>query len=328
MDALSEVLRVVKLDGAVFYNAEFSSPWRFGSPASRTLAPYLAPGAGHVIIFHLLIEGWAFARLKDSERVPLEAGDIVIFPHGDPHVVENGPRLKAVDNWKELKEVFSHGLKLVRMGGGGEVTRFICGYMAIQPRLAQVLLAGLPPVFKVNIRNDAAGRWLESSIHFSVAEVDAASAGSEAVLAKLSEVLFVEVLRRYMARLPERQTGWLAGARDPEVGKALAMMHRHPARPWTIANLAKEAGASRSVLAERFRHYLGEPPMSYLTRWRMQLGAEMLSSTTDSVAQIAAEVGYASEPAFNRAFKREFRLPPARFRAETKSAPQTLQSKT
>ena len=320
MDALSEVLRVVKLDGAVFYNAEFSSPWRFGSPASRTLAPYLAPGAGHVIIFHLLIEGRAFARLKDSERVPLEAGDIVIFPHGDPHVVENGPRLKAVDNWKELKEVFSHGLKLVRMGGGGEVTRFICGYMAIQPRLAQVLLAGLPPVFKVNIRNDAAGRWLESSIHFSVAEVDAASAGSEAVLAKLSEVLFVEVLRRYMAQLPERQAGWLAAARDPEVGKALAMMHRHPARPWTLANLAREAGMSRSVLAERFRHYLGEPPMSYLTRWRMQLGAEMLSSTSNSVAQIAAEVGYASEPAFNRAFKREFQLPPARFRAETKSA--------
>jgi len=328
MDALSEVLRVVKLDGAVFYNAEFSSPWRFGSPASRTLAPYLAPGAGHVIIFHLLIEGRAFARLKDSERVPLEAGDIVIFPHGDPHVVENGPRLKAVDNWKELKEVFSHGLKLVRMGGGGELTRFICGYMAIQPRLAQVLLAGLPPVFKVNIRNDAGGRWLESSIHFSVAEVDVASAGSEAVLAKLSEALFIEVLRRHMAQLPERQTGWLAGARDPEVGKALAMMHRHPARPWTIASLAKEVGASRSVLAERFRHYLDEPPMSYLTRWRMQLGAEMLSSTSDSVAQIAAAVGYASEPAFNRAFKREFHLPPARFRAKTKSAQQARQSKT
>jgi AraC-like DNA-binding protein len=205
------------------------------------------------------------------------------------------------------------------MGGGGETTKFVCGYMACEPRLTQVFLGGLPPLFKVNIRNDAAGRWLENSICFSASETGASRAGSEAVLAKLSEALFVETLRRYIALLPERQTGWLAGARDPEVGKALAMMHRHPARPWTIAGLAQEAGISRSVLAERFRHYLDEPPMSYLTRWRLQLGAQMLNSTSYSVAQIAAEVGYESEPSFNRAFKREFGLPPARFRSQSKS---------
>jgi transcriptional regulator GlxA family with amidase domain len=130
----------------------------------------------------------------------------------------------------------------------------------------------------------------------------------------------VETLRRYIALLPEGQTGWLAGARDPEVGKALALMHRNPARPWTIADLAKEAGTSRSVLAERFSHYLGEPPIAYLTRWRLQLGAHLLKSTRSSVLEIAAEVGYESEPAFNRAFKREFGLPPARFRNQAKSA--------
>jgi AraC-like DNA-binding protein len=322
MDPLSEVLKVVKLEGALFYNAEFSSPWRFGSPASRLLAPYLAPGAEHVIIYHLLIEGRGLARLKDGECVDLVAGDIVIFPHGDAHVVENGPGAKAVDSWKELKQVFSERLKLVRMGGGGEVTKFVCGYMTCEPRLAQILLAGLPPVFKVNIRNDAAGQWLESSIRFSVSEVDGSRPGSEAVLAKLSETLFVETLRRYIGLLPEQQTGWLAGARDQEVGKALAMMHRYPARPWTLANLAKEAGISRSVLAERFHHYLGEAPISYLTRWRLQLGAQMLQSTSYGVAQIASEVGYESEPAFNRAFKREFGLPPARFRLRSKSAQQ------
>lgn len=320
MDALSEVLKVVKLDGAIFYNAEFSSPWCFASPGSRTMAPLLAPGADHVIIYHLLIEGRGFARLKDGNRVPLEAGDIVVFPHGDPNFVENGPRTQALDDQEELKRVLSQGLKLVRLGGGGEVTKLVCGYMACEPRLAQILLAGLPPLFKVNIRNDAAGRWLENSIRFSVAETDASSAGSEAVLAKLSEALFVETLRRYIALLPERQKGWLAGARDPVVGRALAMMHRHPARPWTITELARESGASRSVLAERFRHYLNEPPMSYLTRWRLQLGAQMLVSTSYSVAQIASEVGYESEPAFNRAFKREFKLPPARFRTQSKSA--------
>src|SRR6185369_10876973 len=176
-----------------------------------------------------------------------------------------------------------------------------------------------PPVFKVSIRNDASGRWLENSIRFSVEETDASRSGGEAVLAKLSEVLFVETLRAYISHLPAEQTGWLAGARDSEVGKALALMHRNPSRPWTIASLAKETGLSRSVLAERFRHYLNEPPMAYLTRWRIQLGAQMLASTNYSVIQVASEVGYESEAAFNRVFKREFTVPPAHFRRQSRA---------
>jgi AraC-like DNA-binding protein len=320
MDVLSEVLKVVKLQGAMFYNGEFSSPWSFCSPPSHTVAPYITPGAGHVIIYHLLTEGHASARLVDGERINLDAGDIVIFPHGDEHFIENGPRTKSVDIVKDLARIFSQGLKLSRQGGGGEVTRFVCGYMACEPRLSQVFLSGLPPMFKVSIRNEASGRWLENSIRFSVNEADASRAGGEAVLARLSEVLFVETLRLYIAHLPSEQTGWLAGARDAEVGKTLALMHRNPAQPWTIASLAKEAGVSRSVLAERFRHYLNEPPMAYLTRWRLQLGAQMLVSTSYSVAQVASEVGYESEAAFNRAFKREFETPPARFRSQSRSA--------
>jgi len=320
MDVLSEVLKVVKLQGALFYNGEFSSPWSFCSPHSRSVAPYVTAGAHHVIIYHLLTEGRASARLLDGERIVLEAGDIVIFPHGDPHILENGPPTKAVDMVKELARIFSQGLKLSRQGGGGEVTKFVCGFMACEPRLSQVFLSGLPPVFKVSIRNDASGRWLENSIRFSVNQSDASRAGGEAVLAKLSEVLFVETLRTYIAYLPPEQTGWLAGARDSEVGKTLALMHRNPARPWTIASLAKEAGVSRSVLADRFRHYLNEPPMAYLTRWRLQLGAQMLASTSYSASQIASEVGYESEAAFNRAFKREFAVPPARFRSQSRSA--------
>ena len=163
--------------------------------------------------------------------------------------------------------------------------------MACEPRLSRVFLSGLPPRIQSQLRNDASGRWLENSIRFSVDEADASRAGGEAVLAKLSEVLFVETLRAYIADLPADQTGWLAGARDAEIGKTLALMHRNPAHPWTIASLAKEAGMSRSVLAQRFRHYLNETPMAYLTRWRLQLGAQMLASTSYSVAQIAGRSG-------------------------------------
>ncbi|MBB6145570.1 AraC-like DNA-binding protein [Silvibacterium bohemicum] len=316
---MSEVLKVVRLDGALFYNAEFSSPWSFRSPPSRTISSYLQPGSGHVIIYHLLTEGRAHARLEEGKSIALEAGDVVIFPHGDAHILENGSGAETVDYGKELLRIFSHGLKAAYHGGGGEITKFVCGYMVCEPRLSQVFLSGLPRLFKVSIRDDQAGGWLENSIRFSVTEANAARAGSEAVLSKLSEVLFVETLRRYIARLPEDQSGWLAGARDPEVAKALALMHRQPAHPWTLADLAKEVGTSRSVVAERFRRYLGQPPMTYLTQWRLQLAAQMLTSTSHSAAQVASEVGYESEAAFNRAFKRDFGLPPARFRSRSKA---------
>jgi transcriptional regulator GlxA family with amidase domain len=186
------------------------------------------------------------------------------------------------------------------------------------------MLSGLPPLFRVSMRTHPSGAWLENSIRFFIDQEGTVQPGGEAVLAKLSEVLFVETLRAWIAQLPTHQTGWLAGARDPEVGKALALMHREPAHPWTIASLAREAGISRSVLAERFRHYLDQTPMAYLTRWRLQLGAQMLTSTNKSVLQIAADVGYESEAAFNRAFKREFELPPARFRSQSKIPPQSI----
>lgn len=315
MDVLSEVLKVVKLQGALFHNGEFSAPWSVRTGSSRAMARRFVPGADHLIIYHLLTEGRASLRLESGERLALSAGDLVMVPHGDAHIMENG-QAKTMDLARNMEEVLDQGLQPWRFGGGGEVTKFICGYMACEPQLSKVFLSGLPPVFKVSIRNDASGRWLENSIRFSVDQAGTPRAGADAMLAKLSEVLFVETLRTYIASLPAEQTGWLAGARDAEVGKTLALMHRKPAHPWTIASLAKEAGVSRSVLAERFRYYLNEPPMSYLTRWRLQLGAQMLNTTNHSVAEVAAEVGYESEAAFNRAFKREFEVPPARFRAQ------------
>jgi AraC-like DNA-binding protein len=319
MDVLSTVLKTVKLEGAMFYNAELSAPWSVRAPASCLVAPYLSPEPRHVIIYHLLTHGRAYANVGDGQRVSLSAGDIVVFPHGDPHIMGNGRDVEPRDNGQILQEILSQGLKLVRMGGGGEITRFICGYLVCDLQLSKAFLGGLPPIFKVKISNDSSGQWLENSIRYSVGQAVASQTGSEIVVAKLSEALFAETLRRYVDLLPPDQTGWLAGARDPDVGNALALVHRQPSDPWTI-ELARRVGVSRSVLAERFRHFLGVPPMAYLTRWRLQLGAQLRASTSHSVVQIAAEVGYESEPAFNRAFKREFGSPPARFRMKSKVA--------
>lgn len=320
MDALSEILHSVKLEGAVFHNAEFSSPWNVCSPPAREIAGFLRKPAKHLIIYHLLTEGRAHAKVEhDNSTVDLQAGDIVVFPHGHAHALSNGCPPVVAANGDYWKQVFSPGLTSTRKGGGGEGSSFVCGYMECDREFGRVFLGGLPSVFKVNIRNDQAGQWLENSIKFSADEASAQRAGSDAVLAKLSEALFVETLRRYMAALPSRQTGWLAAARDPALGAALAHLHRAPEQLWTIAMLAHQVGLSRSVLAERFRHYLGEPPMTYLARWRLNLGARMLRSTSYGVARIAGEVGYESESAFNRAFKREYGIPPARFRAQARS---------
>ena len=322
MDVLSEVLRVVRLEGALFFNAEFSAPWCVSSSRSTALpvlAPNISPGAGHLILYHLLTEGRAYAKLPDGQREELTAGDIVILPHGDAHLLGNGSPAKPVDSFRTFAKNLTDGLKVARFGGGGEVTRFVCGYLACEPRLSEVVLAGLPKIMKVHVANEPSGQWLENSIRFSVGAVNESNAGSGLVLAKLSEVLFVETLRRYINSLPPDQIGWLAGARDSIIGQALALLHKEPADPWTLSNLARRVGLSRSRLAERFRHFLGESPMAYLAQWRLKLGAEILQSTEDSVAEVAAAVGYGSEAAFNRAFRREFDCPPAQFRRKRKA---------
>jgi len=316
MDVLSEVLRAVKLQGAIFFNGEFSAPWCFQSTATPEARNMLAPAGGHLIIYHFLTEGSAFARLSDGTRETLTAGDIVIFPHGDTHFLGNGAPERPVDSFKVFARHLKTGLKVARFGGGGRVTRFVCGYMACEPRLSEVFLSGLPKMMKIHVAEEPSGQWLANSIRLSVSEMKDSGAGSGLVVAKLSELLFVETLRRYINTLPKEQIGWLAGARDPVIGQALALLHKDPSRQWTVASLAREIGLSRTRLAERFTHFLNESPMAYLTKWRLKLGAELLQSTEQSVAEIAANVGYGSEAAFNRAFKREFSSPPAQFRRQ------------
>ena len=321
MDVLSEVLKVVRLEGALFFNGEFSAPWCLSEPQSTTISPYLSPEAGHLILYHFLTEGHAYARLREGPQVELAAGDVVIFPHGDAHVLGNGSPARPMEALQMFEKNLTQGLKLARFGGGGEVTRVVCGYMVCEPRLSEVFLAGLPKMLKVRLADEPSGQWLENSIRFSVGEGNGSNAGSGLVLTKLSELLFVETLRCYINALPPDQSGWLAGARDPAIGQALALLHKEPAHPWTVSTLARRSGLSRTRFAERFRHFLGESPIAYLAQWRLKLGAEILQTTENSVAEVAAAVGYGSEAAFNRAFKRQFECPPAQFRRRSKDSP-------
>ena len=322
MDAFSQILSSFKLNGAVFFTAEFSAPWGFSAPASKVIAMTVAPEAEHLVLYHLVIEGGAHIELADEASLELKPGDVVIFPHGDAHHMSSGKgAIPPFPDYGINAKIKAGDLRPLRAGGGGDISRFVCGYMTCEPHLSRPVLNGLPPVFKINIRTDCSGQWLESSILHLVEEAASGRVGSEAMLAKLSETLFVDTLRRYIASLPEQQTGWLAGTRDPIVGKSLGLLHSRVAHPWTIAHLADEVGISRSALVERFTRYLSEPPMAYLTRWRLELAARSLERTSRGVAEIAADVGYESEAAFSRAFKRAFGQPPGRYRNDHRIHP-------
>jgi AraC-like DNA-binding protein len=313
MDALSETLRVVRLSGAIFFNARFSAPWCYQSNHADVVAPQLEPNAERVVIFHMITEGECHVELDGQPPMRLVAGDVIVFPHGDAHRMTSQPGLPPGASGR-LSALLARRPRQLSFGGGGAVTRFVCGYLACDARLAQMLLAGLPPVVCVNVRGSNAGAWLEASVRYALAEARSPRPGGAGVLAKLAEVLFIEVLRLYMNQEDEGRTGWLAGVRDRVVGAALSALHRDPAHAWSLDELARTVGASRSVLAERFQRLMGASPMQYLTQWRMVLAAGLLRHSNAQLTHIAQDVGYQTDTAFIRAFRREFGAPPATWR--------------
>jgi AraC family transcriptional regulator, alkane utilization regulator len=313
MEALSEVLREVKLNGAAFLDAEFREPWCV--VARGRLARMLMPEATHFIHYHYVAEGPCLTRTEDGRaEAALSAGDVVVFPYGDSHVVGTDLQLAPRSIADIIRPPGRSEVARVRYGGDGAKTRLICGFLACDPQLCSPILSALPPVFNVNMRASPSGDWLERSLRHSLAEVASPRAGADVILARLSEVLFVEALRCYVESLPSEQRGWLAGLRDPYVGKGLKLLHADSARAWTVDGLAREVGCSRSILADRFTHYVGQPPIQYLTKWRLTLAASQLRSKGLTLARVAERFGYESEAAFNRAFKREFGMPPAQWR--------------
>lgn len=313
MDALSETLRVVRLVGAIFIHARFTAPWCYQSPRADSAATLLEPGAERVVIFHLITQGECFVEMTGQPPMQLIAGDAVIFPHGDAHLMTSKPGLPAARGTR-LDKVLLRRPRFLAYGGGGATTRLVCGYLACDARLAKMLLAGLPPIVRVNVRGSNAGTWLEASVRYALNEARSPRPGGAGVLAKLAEVLFIEVLRLYMNEQTSGRTGWLAGVGDRVVGAALNALHKRPAQDWTLEELARAAGTSRSVLAERFQGLVGSSPIQYLTQWRMLLAANLLCRSNAPLARIAEDVGYKTDTAFSRAFRREFGAPPAAWR--------------
>ena len=314
MDALSETLRVVRLVGAIFINARFTAPWSYQSPSADSAAPLLEPGAERVVIFHMVTEGECFVEMGDGQApVHLMAGDVIVFPQGHAHCMCSQPGVPSAPGGR-LAALLTRRPRQLNYGGGGAATRLVCGYLACDARLAGMLLAGLPPLVRVNVRGSNAGTWLEASVRYALAEARSPRPGGAGVLAKLAEVLFIEVLRLYMNEQSTGRTGWLAGVGDRIVGAALKALHNRPAQAWTLEALAREAGTSRSVLAERFQHLVGSSPMQYLTQWRMLLAANLLCRSNAPLARIAEDVGYQTDTAFSRAFRREYGSPPAAWR--------------
>ncbi|TPN81906.1 AraC family transcriptional regulator [Mesorhizobium sp. CU2] len=315
-DALSDLLRTVRLTGATFFDIEGHDPWAVCSPAPASILPKVLPGADHLISYHVVTAGRCFARIIGEEAMLLEAGDVVVFTRSDPHIMSSHPDLRAEPPTADVLDIVTAGRMPFYINCAGDEpvsARLVCGYLACDANPFNPLLEALPPAIKASDAKGDGG-WLGQFINFAVSEVAQKRAGSETVLTKLSELMFVDVLRRYVESLPPQHTGWLAGLRDPHLARTLALIHDRPAQNWTVEALAKESALSRTVLAERFTRLVGMPPVHYLAKWRMQIASQLLSTGSSNMASIAAEVGYESEAAFSRAFKKMIGVPPSAWR--------------
>ena len=341
MDVLSDVIRAVRLSGAVFFNAEFSSPWALESPSPALLASAVMPEADGVAFFHVLIDGECIVECNPHAPVTMQAGDVIVFPHGDSHLMRSADagspgRIESV-----LSQASGDALPRMVLGGGGRKSRFLCGYLNCDQRF-NPLIAALPTMLLVRSEDDqtafeaidgqgsrrttiprGSGTWFATTLKFTINEANTARPGNVAMLGRLAELMFVELVREYVQHLPHAEDGWLGGLKDVHVGKALRLIHANPTHDWTVGRLAKEAAISRSALAQRFTELVGEPPMRYLVNWRIQLARQMLRDGLP-IQQVASRVGYESEAAFTRAFKRTTGSPPAAWRKRLLTSLTTL----
>ncbi len=329
-DTLSDVLRTVRLRTAVFYYVSCEGEWVAEAPTSREIATAVMPEAEHVMEYHVLTSGECWAGLVGEPAVKMRRGDIVLLPHGDAHVVSSAPGMRAdpaIDSYFEVSRtqrpfrihydsaqasLVDYDREPPQPGAAPGAATFVCGFIGCDLKPFNPLIATLPRLLHLPAEGRSA--LSEQFATFAAAESAARRPGSEALLERLSEMMFVDAIRRHVEHMPEQSTGWLAGLRDRYVGRALALLHERPAAPWTIEDLSDQVGLSRSALHERFVSLIGQPPVQYLTNWRMQLASRLLLEGRSTVATVAGDVGYDSEAAFARAFKRLVGMPPAAWR--------------
>jgi len=316
MDALTDVLRAMRLSGGVFLDAEFTEPWCIISKVGpEDCRPFMAEPV-QLIAYHYVVEGRLLMRIAGQAPISATAGHLLVLPRNDQHLLGSALDLQPTNADELIEPAGADGLARIRFGGGGARTCILCGFLGSSERSAP-LIASLPAVVQLDLQDNLTGTWIESSIRYAARELSAGGPGTSANLARLAEILFTAAIHEYVKALPPGQKGWLAGLRDPCVGRTLALIHGQLTHPWTLDALAHEVGLSRSTLTERFTRHIGAPPMRYLSRRRLLLAAERLRDGQQSVAEIGYEVGYESEAAFNRAFKREFGTAPGAFRKES-----------
>ena len=316
MDPLSDVLRAVRLNGAYFYMVEAAHPWSILTVEAKKLVPRVHPASEHLISYHILTSGTCWGGVAGDEQVLMQPGDAIVFSHGDANLLSSAQ--SRVADAATLDATPRHYPSVVTVGGAaGPKSTFVCGFLGCDLRPYNPLLAALP---RRMLARGAAGDWLAEFPRHVVAESDNPRPGSDTMLTRMAELMFVEVVRRHVGSLSSRETGWLAGLSDSVVGPALRALHERPEHPWTLPSLAHTVGTSRTVLVERFSELVGVPPMQYLTQWRLQLAADQLARGSGKVAAIGARVGYESEAAFSRAFKRATGQSPSAWRSARQGA--------
>jgi AraC-like DNA-binding protein len=317
-DPLSDVLRAVRLTGGVFLDARFTAPWSISANMDAgDCKPFLAMPA-QLIAFHVIIEGRLLVWVKDEPPIEVRAGELVLFPRNDGHFMASAPGLAPIRAGHLIQASPDGGIARIVHGGGGEATHLVCGFLATEDGY-NPLIAALPSMLTLDIREATSRDWIETSVKFAASELVQGRLATSSMVSRLSESLLVEAVRHYSATQPAETASWMKGLQDQQIGRALVLIHRDIAAPWSTDALAKEVALSRSAFVQRFTSVVGTPPIQYLTKWRLQTAQLNLRESKKSIAQVAHLVGYESEEAFSRAFKREFGVPPARWRDQLPS---------
>jgi AraC-like DNA-binding protein len=319
IDPLSDVLKAVRLTGAIFFLTDAGAPWTVSLPDAGSFLDIVLPPPQHLISYHVITRGSCWCVMPGEPSLKLESGDVLVIPHGDPYALSTDPAIHGQmtdgDAIEFLRQLARRQIPFLVREGSDDPERLhvLCGFLGCDVMPFNPVLASLPR--RLHVRHPAKTDRLDHLIDFAMSESAGKEAGSDCVLLRISELMFVEVVRRHLAALPD-QRGWLSALRDPVVGRALLLLHNDPARAWTLETLARETGVSRTLLAERFTSLTGQPPMQYLKQWRMQIAAGLLAGGDAKVASIALQVGYDSEAAFSRAFKKEVGISPSLWRSQ------------